>query len=296
MKDMQNIVRGDRRHLDVDGCRLAYRITGEGPPALFVQGVGVQGDAWSPQIDALADEFQCLCFDNRGMAASQPASPTLTVAQMAKDALALLDAQGWSSAHVVGHSLGGLVAAKLALLAPQRVSSLSLLCTFANGRAAATSLRMMWIGARTRIGTRRMRRRAFLEIVYAPGFLRGQDRDALSAEVASLFGHDLADAPPVTGAQLAAMRAEDLTSQLPQLLGIPTLVASGAHDPIAPPTLGRQLAAGIADARYVELAEAAHGAPIQCAATINAHLREHFVAAGNRRPPTSSTFSTPSAR
>ena len=113
------------------GCRLVYRVGGDGPPVLLVQGVGVHGDGWRPQVDALAGRFRCLTFDNRGMGRSQPAGGPVTVEQMAEDARALMDAQGWDSAHVVGHSLGGAVALHLALTTPPRVRSLSLLCTFA---------------------------------------------------------------------------------------------------------------------------------------------------------------------
>src|SRR5687767_5462806 len=114
-------------------CRLAYDVRGEGPPVLFVQGVGVHGDGWLPQVDALSDRYRCLSFDNRGMGRSLPLGAPLTVDQMTEDALVLMDAEGWESAHVVGHSLGGLIALNLALTARTRVRSLSLLCTFARG-------------------------------------------------------------------------------------------------------------------------------------------------------------------
>lgn len=154
------------RRLDHRGSRLAYEVQGQGPPVLLIQGVGVHGNGWRPQVEALSDRYTCLTFDNRGMGESQPAGATVTVEQMADDAMALLDAAGWESAHVIGHSLGGLVALELALAARRRVRSLALLCTFASGRdAAPPTARMIWIGLRTRVGTRRMRRRAFLQLV-----------------------------------------------------------------------------------------------------------------------------------
>jgi pimeloyl-ACP methyl ester carboxylesterase len=52
------------------GCRLAYRVRGDGPPVLWIQGVAVHGDGWRPQIDVLADAYRCLSFDNRGMGRS----------------------------------------------------------------------------------------------------------------------------------------------------------------------------------------------------------------------------------
>jgi pimeloyl-ACP methyl ester carboxylesterase len=259
------------------GCKLAYWSRGGGPPVLFVQGVGVHGGGWRPQVDGLADRFRCVWFDNRGVGLSQPVGGPLTVDQMADDARAVLDALGIASAHLVGHSLGGLVALNLALSTRERVRSLSLFCTFARGKdATRLTLAMLWIGTRTRIGTRRMRRRAFLELVLSPGELASADRDALAAELAPLFGHDLADHPAVEMAQLRAMGRSDATPRLGELAALPTLVVSAAHDRIARPASGRSIAAGVPGARYVEIADAAHGLPLRQPARVNALLAEHL--------------------
>lgn len=257
------------------GCALSYTVRGEGPPVLFIQGVGVHASGWTPQIDGLAGALRCASFDNRGLGSSQPRGCAITVEQMADDAEAVMNALGWPSAHVVGHSLGGLVALHLALSARARVRSLALLCTFARGRYGTPLTSVLWTGLRTKFGTRRQRRRAFLELVMPPHVLRTADRDALAERLAPLFGHDLGVEPPVTMAQLAAMRAYDATPRLAELDGLPVLVVSAAHDRIASPAVGRALAAGIREARYVELPDAAHGAAIQCAAEINALLLQH---------------------
>jgi pimeloyl-ACP methyl ester carboxylesterase len=254
---------------------LAYRVSGDGPNVLFIQGSGVHGDGWRPQVDELSKRYRCLTFDNRGMGGSQPFGALITVEQMAEDARVLMDAQGWDSAHVVGHSLGGLVALHLALSARTRVRSLSLLCTFARGRdATRLSWRMFWLGLRTYLGTRRMRRRAFTQMVLPPELL--VDRDAWAERLAPLFGHDLADHPPVVLKQLAAMRAYDATPRLHELVGLPALVVGARYDRIARPEVVRSLASGMAGCRLVEFGEAAHGVTIQCADRINALLHEQF--------------------
>lgn len=259
------------------GCRLAYRVEGDGPPVVLVQGVGVAGSGWTPQVQALRARFRCLTFDNRGMGASQPAGAAITVRQMAEDALWLMDRLEWDSAHLVGHSLGGPVALEMALARPERARSLSLLCTLARGRdATRLTWRMLRLGLRSRVGPRRARRRAFLEMVMPPGALRGADRDRMAAELAPLFGHDLADQPAIALKQLAALRAWDGTDRLGRLSAIPTLVMSAAHDPIAPPRFGRALAEAIPGARYVEFDDASHGLPIQHAGRVNALLAEHL--------------------
>ncbi|MFL5386361.1 MAG: alpha/beta fold hydrolase [Longimicrobiaceae bacterium] len=267
------------------GCRLAYRVEGSGPPVVLIQGVGVAGSGWTPQVQALRAGFRCLTFDNRGMGASQPPGAAVSVRQMAEDALWLMAHLGWDSAHLVGHSLGGPVAMEVALARPERVRSLSLLCTLARGRdATRLTWRMLRLGLRSRIGPRRARRRAFLEMVMPPEALRGADRERLAAELAPLFGHDLADQPAVALKQLAALRAWDGSDRLGRLAAIPTLVMSAAHDPIAPPRFGRALAEAIPRARYVEFDDASHGLPIQHAGRVNALLSEHLQRAEAVRP------------
>ena len=68
-----------RRTVLYKDCELSYWVRGTGAPVLFIQGVGVHGGGWSPQVEALSSEFRCLSFDNRGMGASQPLTLPLTV-------------------------------------------------------------------------------------------------------------------------------------------------------------------------------------------------------------------------
>lgn len=265
------------QHFEHRGCRLAYRVTGVGARVLFIQGSGLHGDGWRPQVVELSKRYRCLTFDNPGMGGSQPIGSRITVEQMAEDARVLMDAEGWDSAHVVGHSLGGLVALHLALSDRTRVRSLSLLCTFADGRAATRfSWGMFWLGLRTYLGTRRMRRRAFTEMVLPPDLL--VDRDTWAVRLAPLFGHDLADQPPVVLKQLAALRAYDATPQLHKLTGLPTRVVGARYDRIARPEVVRALASSLVGSRLVEFDDAAHGVTIQCAARVNALLHEHVSA------------------
>lgn len=265
------------RTIEHGGCRLSFTVRGEGPPVLFIQGTGLHGDGWLPQVDGLADSYRCLTFDNRGMGRSLPEGGRITVGRMADDALAILDAMSWESAHVVGHSLGGLVAQELALRARGRVRSLALLCTFPRGRdATALTGKMIRLGLRTMIGTRRMRRLAFLEMVSPPDGRSADERHALARSFEPLFGHDLADHPPIVRRQLAAMNSCDLTPRLGELIGMPTLVVTARHDLIAKVSPGKQLAAGIPGARYVEIPNAGHGVTIEQASRVNDLLREHF--------------------
>jgi aminoacrylate hydrolase len=259
------------------GALVQYQRTGRGPAVLLIQGVGVIGEGWRPQIEGLADRFTLISFDNRGIGASRILGGRLTVEDMAADGLAIMDAEGINQCHVVGHSMGGVIAQELALSAPERVSSLGLLCTFVRGQdGARMSPGMLLTALRMRVGSRAMRRNAFMELVMPARYLQQADRVALAERLGRLFGRDLADQPPIVMKQLRAMSRYDASSRLAQLAHIPTLVVSAREDRIAPPSQGRAIAAAIPGSRYVDLAEAGHGVPIQRAEEINNLLAAHF--------------------
>ena len=263
--------------LATHGARVSYSRTGTGPPVLLIQGVGAIGDAWRPQINGLRDRFSLIAFDHRGLGASTMTAGTLSIEAMADDALAILDAEGVDRCHVVGHSMGALIAIQLALTCPRRVGSLALLCAFPNGRLGARLTRDTFLTAiRTRIGTRTTRRNAFLSLVLSEAGRRLTDRVWMAKEMGDMFGHDLADQPRIMMQQLRAMSRFDPTWRLRCLSAVRTLVVNGKEDRIARPEYGRMLADAIPGAAYVELDGAAHAVSIESSALINRLLVEHM--------------------
>jgi len=262
--------------LSVAEGSLHYELEGHGTPVLLLHGVGVLGCGWRPQVTGLSANHQLLTCDNRGIGQSRVIGP-VTIEAMAADALALMDAAGWGSAHVVGHSMGGVIAQQLALDAPRRVRSLSLISTFARGKDGARPTPwVLWMTLRTRLGTRATRRRAFLEMLYPADYLATANLDTLATEVASIVGRDLAVQPPVILKQVQALGRHDISARLGALKGIRTQVISGRHDPIARPEYGRRLAELIPQATYEEVADASHGVTLQMPEFINDRLRRHF--------------------
>lgn len=276
----------DARMVRFGDATIAYRVEGKGPAVLAIQGVGVHGAGWQPQVDALKRDFRVITCDNRGVGGSPLGQAGISIELMAADAAAVLDAEAVDRVHLIGHSMGGLIALQLALNQPQRVISLALLCTFLNGAdAGRLSARMLLAGLRTRLGTRGMRREAMMRMVFPAAYLRRFDagaRTAFDQHVQALFGRDLADQPPIVATQLRALSRSSFIGRLAQLPAVTALVISGAHDPIAPPALGRALAAAIPAASFVEFDDAGHALPIQCADRVNDRLREHLVAAERR--------------
>jgi pimeloyl-ACP methyl ester carboxylesterase len=109
--------------------RIAWQEAGAGPPLLLIQGLGYGAWGWDPVVPGLAERFRVLSFDNRGIGGSEVPPGPYTAAEMAEDAVEVLDEAGVERAHVVGASLGGMIAQELAVLAPERVAKLVLCCT-----------------------------------------------------------------------------------------------------------------------------------------------------------------------
>ena len=259
---------------------LCYAVYGRGPSVIAIQGVGVAGCGWRPQIDPLSSLFTIVAPDNCGIGRTARGTGPLTIGRMAEDVLAIADAEGFNRLHVVGHSMGGLIAQHVALTARERIKSLALLCTFANGSdATRLSTRMLVLGLRARIGTRAMRRAGMVRMVMPESYLHGKDLAPLAQQLGELFGRDLGDQPPIISEQLRAMSQYSATDRLQELSGIPTLVLSATHDPIARPELGSAIASAIAGSRFIEFSHAGHALPIQCAKEVNTLLLEHWTRA-----------------
>ena len=109
--------------------RIAWEERGSGRPLLLVEGLGYGRWSWSPVVPALAERYRVLWFDNRGIGDSDKPAGPYTARQMADDALQVLDEAGVGRAHVVGASLGGMIAQELAVAAPERIDRLVLCCT-----------------------------------------------------------------------------------------------------------------------------------------------------------------------
>ena len=257
--------------------RLHYDLHGDGPPVLFIMGLAVPGMGWRPQVEVLRDRFTCLTFDNRGVGDSEVTRGAYTTKQMALDALGLMDTVGWRRAHVVGISMGGMIAQELALLAPGRVRTLTLLATHGGGRKLLPPLRTLknfFDLQRSKDPERRLA--LFNRLLFTPAFV-DQHRERLREGMAA----DLAFKPqPVQGfrGQFAACASHRTGKRLGQLRGIPTLVATGAVDQCVSPVNARLLGRWMPWARVVEIPGCAHGINVMAHAEVNRLLHELFEA------------------
>ncbi|CAF1319492.1 unnamed protein product, partial [Didymodactylos carnosus] len=116
---------------------LFYELHGNGnTKLLFIMGLLTDGEAWKNQTDFFRQnaEYQAVSYDNRGCArSSTPFTLEYTTQQMAKDALYLINHLEWKQCHVIGVSMGGMISLEFAILAPEKILSLSLVATHAGG-------------------------------------------------------------------------------------------------------------------------------------------------------------------
>jgi 3-oxoadipate enol-lactonase len=228
---------------------IAWERRGEGPPLVLVHGLGYARWGWAPVADSLAERFGLVLLDNRGIGGSDAPTGPYTVAEMAADVSQVMDEAGLERAHVLGTSLGGMIAQELAVTSPERVDRLVLACTTPGGAGAYPLLQgtlLLMAEAPTLEPAVALRR--FVENALAPATV--EERPELVDEI---MAHRLA-APQNPLAWAAQAAAGATFDRLADLGGIsaPTLVHHGADDRVVDVRNAGLLKKGIPDAR-VEL-------------------------------------------
>jgi 3-oxoadipate enol-lactonase len=240
----------------VNGIDLYYEETGSGPPLLLIAGLSGTSQGWEVLQPAMSERFRVIAFDNRGAGRSSAPTGPYTTRQMADDAAALLDHLGIERAHVIGHSMGGMIAQELALAHPERVDRLVLLGTAARLHPLISGPWLnTWVQA-VEPGTDPRDVVLFLmPWFFTPAFMAHHD------QVEAALAEWLSDPYPApahgVAAQAAASRAHDTLDRLPRIAA-PTLVLVGAEDIVTPVTCSRELAAGIPGACLQVLERCGH--------------------------------------
>jgi 3-oxoadipate enol-lactonase len=231
------------------GSTLHWDEAGSGSPLLLVMGAAYSSAMWYAAIPDLSAKHRVIWFDNRGTGKST-ATKVASIADMAQDALAVLDAAGVEKAHVYGVSLGGVVVQELFRLAPERVTSLVLGCTGIldeHKPRAPKSANIMFKLPRSWLIKAMVRRGS-----YGPAC--PEDRRLKDVEVL------LAERPDLVGlkAQQDALRAYAISRETVAAFDVPALVLHGDADSTVKHAWGEELAATLPGARLVTFAGVGH--------------------------------------
>lgn len=116
----------------LNGVNIYYEVYGEGEPLVLIMGLGGPASGWIFQVRTFRKHYRVVVFDNRGVGKSSKPREPYTIRTMADDTIALMDHLGIDTAHVIGTSLGGMIAQELAVSYPERVNKLVLVCTTAD--------------------------------------------------------------------------------------------------------------------------------------------------------------------
>lgn len=268
-----------RQRAEWPGVRLAYDTAGDdGAPVLLIMGYTVPGSAWVHQIPTLSEHHRVAWYDHRGCGDTRAAPGPYTMALLAGDAVRLLDHLGWVTAHIVGVSMGGMVAQELALGWPERVKTLSLIATHAGGlRSRLPPLAGVKGFLRANLGPRGERLKSLERLLFPDAFLASCDRQWLQRVLLNDFGRPIPTRYRLS--QLAAVMCHDTRDRLERLRAFPTLVVKPALDKLVSPAACEQLGWRIPGARLVVYPDAGHGVIRQSAAQLNHDLLDHFATA-----------------
>jgi 3-oxoadipate enol-lactonase len=247
------------------GTNIYYEDAGEGEAIVFAHGAGGNAAIWFEQVAAFRDRYRCLTFDHRRFARSPAPPETLTVPQFRDDVLALLDHLDIESAHLVGQSMGGFTALRLALDVPERVKTLTLSATSGGLPNPAPSDAMRSLTSSRGRGT--------------------------GGVIATMARRTAAD--PVRLALYEAINAFNTEFSWEYLRGLrgpaledldavraPVLFIAGAEDPLFPQALLESYVPHFADARIEVVEDAGHSPYFEQPAVFNRLLGE-FLERGN---------------
>jgi 3-oxoadipate enol-lactonase len=229
---------------------------GSGEPLLLIQGMSGTHLSWGePFLGELEPGFDVVYYDHRGIGSSPALDGPFTIADLADDAAALLDRVGWDDAHVLGISMGGMVAQELALRHAGRVRTLALGCTYCGGPQGRLTDQQtaMVLGEAMMSGDRERAIRAGYGINVSAAYAAAEGNYAAFREMALAVPAAL----PTILAQMQAIQGHDTSARLPSL-DVPTLVVHGDEDRMLHVDNGRLIASLVPGARLEVLEGVGH--------------------------------------
>jgi pimeloyl-ACP methyl ester carboxylesterase len=263
--------------------RFWYEIHGDaGTPVVLIMGFGISGRAWAPQVEGLKAHHRVVIFDNRGIGQSETSKTPYGFSDLADDTVGLMDHLGFERAHVVGVSMGGMIAQHLALRHPGRLQSLGLIATLPGGslRHTVPSAQALALFLRANTSKGEARFAALRKLLYTERYLKQTTPEQhFSASNLEVFA-----VPADTTTRLNQLRAvlkHDVTRDLPRVK-TPTLIVKPEDDRLVRPENSDRIAELLPHATVLRLQDAGHGVTHQHKDVVNAALLSHFARADGR--------------
>lgn len=223
----------------INGINLHYRLQGDGAETVvLINGLADELETWAYQVPALLEAgFRVLSFDNRGIGRSDKPAGPYSSELMADDAKALVDSLGIRDFHLMGVSMGGMIAQSYALRYTADLRSLTLASTYAAPGPFCSRMFAMWADTARVMGVPMVMRDVTLW-AFTLDFFREREAELSEFETAMRYMDQ-----PVSAylAQLAVIQEHDATEQLSALAAVPTLVLAGEEDILIPTRLSREL-------------------------------------------------------
>jgi 3-oxoadipate enol-lactonase len=239
--------------VQANGQQLYFEVHGHGPPLVLVMGIGYDSSLWTlAQVPALSTQFRVVLVDNRDAGRSSKASRPYRIADMADDLAGLLDALGIAHSHLLGLSMGGMIAQEFALRHPDRLDRLVLAGTGAAPARAAVDPIYIWNWVKANDPTGEVFGAQQLVSLFSTAFLRNHQAVQDTAEL--LASNPYPMSPKAYARQADAYQQFDALDRLGAITA-PTLVVVGEQDLLTPPWIAREVADAIPGARF----EVIHG-------------------------------------
>lgn len=252
---------------------LSYDRAGDGPPLLLIMGMSGTKHHWGASLlEQLHRDFDTIVYDHRDVGDSTRTGQPFTIADLAEDAAGLLGALDIDSAHVMGISMGGMIAQELVLAHADRLRSLTLGCTYCGGEGGQLTSEsvMRKLAEAMTSGDRERAIRASWEVNVSPSFAANEEAWVRFRATGMRYGL----AVEVIMRQMQAIAGHDTSARLSQVR-VPTQVVHGTVDQLLPVQNGRMIAGLIPDSRLEIFEDIGHMFFLEEPERTAGLLREH---------------------
>lgn len=241
-------------HAKVNGINIYYEVHGEGYPVVLIGGLGSQSQSWDTQVPIYSKSYKVIVFDNRGAGRSDKPEPPYSTQVMADDTAALMDELSIERAHIVGKSMGGMIAQWLAINHPEKVSKLVMGCSAGSRDEVGNGILKIGREIASKVG---------LWAVWFMALHLGYSRDYIEENIDRLkmASQTVGESPEALQGYIGQSMACEGHNTIEHLhkINAPAFVMMGDSDLITSPERTRELADLIPDGELCVFSDVGHG-------------------------------------